>query len=137
MILISIVSEGDDYFSTNIYADAWKNASTEDKTNTLTMATRAMLLLNYNNLDLTTDTVPQQLKDACCDEALELLTGANPAMELATIGQGSQGFSSVRSTYDSQIAQYHIRAGFVSALAWNKILPYLHEGKTFKLSRVS
>ncbi len=138
MITFATSAEGDTYFLTHLYANAWKNASDDDKISALTMATKAFLLLNFVTDQVPGDSgVPEVIVDACCDEALELLNGADPAKEMASIGQNNWGFSTARVTADDKFVQPNIRAGIMSPVAWNKLIPYINSDRTLKLARQS
>jgi len=81
------VQEADTYFSERLFSEVWINASPEDKQKALVMATKSIdrkplrgrktdpqqeLAFPRNG-----DTeVPQEVKDACCEEALAILSSA-------------------------------------------------------------
>jgi hypothetical protein len=128
------------YFDTMLYADAWENANFTDRTKALLMATRIISNLNFKEDVVVTagDTdVPQLIIDACCDIALALLDGVDPEKEIADLRAISQGYSSVRATYDRTLAVEHVVAGVPSQTAWNKLRSFLRDGNSLTLSRVS
>lgn len=82
--------------------------------------------------------VPDAIRMACYEIAHALLDGKDPELELENLGIVSQGFSSVRTTYNrSQVPIEHIINGIPSAQAWRLIHPFLRDDEAIKLSRVS
>lgn len=82
--------------------------------------------------------VPEDIRIACYEIAHALLDGTDPELELENLGIVSQGFGSVRTTYNrSQIPIEHIINGIPSAQAWRLLKPFLRDDEAIKLSRVS
>ncbi len=82
--------------------------------------------------------VPKEIRLACYEIAYGLLDGKDPELELESLGIVSQGFGSVRTTYNrSQIPIEHIINGIPSAQAWRFLMPFLRDDEAIKLSRVS
>lgn len=154
------------YFVDRLYTDPWDNASATDRDKALAMATRAIDRLNLAGMKhaswevaQTTQTeslileaglaqalqfprgsdteVPNDIKIACFEEALTLLDGKDPEREFEDLGIISEGYSSVRTTYDRSLLAAHIKAGIMSATAWKYLMPYLRDVFGVKLSRVS
>jgi len=94
------VEEGDTYFETRLYSSAWTNADPADQASAIRMATQAINGLPFKGRKYDPDqanafpryipyprggyylaeedgSVPQLVKDACCEECLELLTSGN------------------------------------------------------------
>ncbi|MCA9069718.1 MAG: hypothetical protein KDA84_12380 [Planctomycetaceae bacterium] len=86
-----------------------------------------------------TDTeVPQDILIACYELAHSLLDGKDPEMELENLGVVSQGYSSVRTSYNrSQVPIEHLINGVPNMYAWRLLRPFLRDGDAIKLSRVS
>lgn len=82
--------------------------------------------------------VPEAILKALYEIAHSLLDGKDPERELENIGIVSQGYSSVRTTYSrNQVPIEHIINGVPNAQAWRLIRPFLRDGETIKLSRIS
>lgn len=80
--------------------------------------------------------IPTDIKTACYEIAFALLDGVDPEAELDDLGVVSQGYSSVRTTYDRTSVPQHHNAGIPSAVAWRFLKPYLQDGRAVKISRV-
>ena len=142
------LTEANAYFATRLHTDAWDAASDSNRNKALIEATRAIDLLNYNGdkTDSEQETefprggdevVPTDIQIASYEIAYALLDGVDMELEYRDLGAISEGYSSVRSTYDRTLAQEHIAAGIPSAAAWRRLKPYLRDGLSFKLSRVN
>lgn len=82
--------------------------------------------------------VPEAIRRACYEIAHSLLDGKDPEAELENLGVISQGYSSVRTTYQrSQVPIEHLINGVPNALAWRLIRPFLRDGDQLKISRIS
>jgi hypothetical protein len=82
--------------------------------------------------------VPDAIRIACYEIAYSLVDGKDPELELENLGIVSQGFGSVRTTYNrTQIPIEHIINGIPSAQAWRALKPFLRDDEAIKLSRVS
>lgn len=110
------VQEADTYFSNRLFSDSWTNASPEDKQKALIMATKAIdrKPLRGRKTDPQQELafprngateIPQEVKDACCEEALAILSsvgnqhslyGPKPGLKSIQIGK-------VREEYFSPI----------------------------------
>jgi hypothetical protein len=86
-----------------------------------------------------TDTeVPEAIRVASYEIAHSLLDGKDPELELENLGIISQGYESVRTTYNrSQVPIEHLINGIPNAAAWRYIRPFLRDEDAFKLARVS
>jgi len=81
--------------------------------------------------------VPDMIRKATYEIAHSLLDGKDPELELENLGIVSQGFGSVRTTYNrSQIPIEHIINGIPSAQAWRFLRPFLRDDEAIKLARV-
>lgn len=80
--------------------------------------------------------IPEDIKIACYEIAIELLDGRDVNIELENLTRVSEGFASARSTFDTTLTHEHLVAGIVSATAWRYLRPYLRDGESFNISRV-
>lgn len=81
--------------------------------------------------------IPEDVKIACYEIAYALLDGIDPDQEYVDQTVVSQGYSSVRTTYDRSAVQEQTNAGIPSPTAWRHLKPYVREGHGVKISRVS
>ena len=141
-------SEADTYFSERLNTEAWDDATSIDRIKALKMATRAIDRLNYvgirndENQELQfprydDSSVPQDVLDACCEEALSLLDGVDPSLEFDNLNMVSQGYSNVKSTFDRRVKPEHIIAGITSIFAWRLLRPFLRDYFNVELRRGS
>ena len=142
------LADANTYFSTKMHTEPWDDSSDAKKTKALAHATVIIDRLNYagsktedaqaNEFPRNDNTViPQDILDASCEIAKALLDGVDPEAEFTDIGISNQGYSSVRSSYDTNMARDYIVAGVPSATAWRLLLPYFRDANSFILSRVS
>lgn len=144
------LADASDYFDGRMFSGPWVGASLTDRTTALTHASRILDTLAYKGekidaeqehafprlVDETEQTeIPDDLKNACCEIALALLDGIDPEKETNSLNVTSDGFSSVRSTYNRDFAQHHVTAGVPSRVAWSYILPHLRDTRTVKIVR--
>lgn len=81
--------------------------------------------------------VPEAIRRACYEIAYSLLDGKDPEIELENLGVTSQGYGSVRTTYQrSQVPIEHLINGVPNALAWRLLRPFLRDDDAIKLIRV-
>jgi hypothetical protein len=144
------VEEAVIYFDTGrLGSDAWDCASATDRGKALVMATRAIDRLNYHGEKTDPDQtlqfprlndteVPQDIKDACAEEALALLDGKDPEAEREALGITDQSFGPLKAKFDRETSRpINILHGIMSATAWSYILPYLRDPLTLRISRTS
>jgi hypothetical protein len=139
------VSDADSYFNNErLFADAWINATTAEKTKALKQASNAINRLSFVGTRYdTTDffnpsTVPADIKKATYECAISLLEGIDVNVEIENIPTVSQGFGNARVTYDRAYVLEHFRAGIPSAVAWNYLKPYLSpDALQIDISRVT
>ena len=82
--------------------------------------------------------VPEAIRKAAYEIAHSLLEGKDPEMELENLGITSQGYASVRTTYNrAQVPIEHLVNGIPNALAWRWLRPFLRDEDAIRLSRVS
>jgi hypothetical protein len=84
------------------------------------------------------EVVPNEVRKACYLIAYALLDGKIPELELESLDVVSQGYSSVRTTYNrTQNPHEHTINMIPSVEAWNLLRPFLRDGDTIRISRVS
>lgn len=160
------LAEADAYFENRLFSELWANTPVKDRTNALNRATQDIDRLNFvgkkhaaytqwlatpcdqeailaasatQELQFPrgTDTeVPEDIKKACFEIAFELVDGKNPDEEYQKLTTVSEGFSSVRRTYNRSFAQEHVLYGIASPIAWRYLKPYVRDGLNITLSRV-
>lgn len=141
------VEEATTYFEGKLNTSPWDDASEEDQGKALTQATRIIDNLNFvgekadedqtNQFPRGSDsTIPTGIQYACSEIALALLDGVDPEIEYENLSMISQGYSSVRSTYDRELIPENTVAGVPSVTAWRYLLPYLRGNKSITISRV-
>lgn len=138
----------DAYFANRLNTDAWDNATEANQDKALAQATAAFERLSYRG-EKTSSTqtyqfprgrdteIPSDCKDAVCEEALNLLDGADIQFEYENLFMRSEGFANVRSSHDTGQLREHIAAGITSITAWRLILPYLRDTREIRVERAS
>jgi hypothetical protein len=125
----------------------WINATDEKKEAALYEATRKIELLSFQGtrFDSTQElkfprypdlTVPPSIIRACYEIAYSILDGRNIEFEQQSLRVSQQGYASVRTTYDVNIADEAIRHGIPSYEAWSLLKPYLNDPRVIGLVRV-
>lgn len=141
------LDDADNYFQYKLYNDPWLVASRERKIAALVESTRAMDNLNYignktgvlefpRDLDAYPD-VPVAIKQACYENALALLDGVDTDTETDNLDNTSRAFGGIRTTMDRRSLSPHRVHGIASATAWRLLRPFLCDGASLVLSRVS
>lgn len=138
----------DNYFESRLHSGLWANSLAGDRNAALLQATQAIDRLRFvgSRTDIDQelefprggdDTVPSDIKIACCEIAFNLLDGKDPDAEFEDLSVTSRGFSSVRSANDRSFIQEHTNAGIPSSRAWRYIRPYLLDDRNITLRRVN
>lgn len=141
-------SDADDYFLTRLDSGLWEQTSQTNKDKALQTATRYINQLNFSgdkadaNQTLEfprgTDTeVPQPVKDATCELAYALLDGHDVEFNADQGNVESVSFGPGRIRAESDWLPEHVAHGIPSIVAWRLLKPFLREGETVKLNRVS
>lgn len=81
--------------------------------------------------------IPEDIKNATFEIALARLDGVDPDQEVQNLSVVSEGFASVRTTYDRDWSLDHIRAGIASAAAWRYLKPFVRSPLDFVIKRVN
>lgn len=81
---------------------------------------------------------PRDIRLACYEIAHSLLDGKDPELELEALSITSNGFSSVRTTYNrAAVPIEHIINGVPNPAAWRLLRPFLRDGDAIRLARLS
>lgn len=140
------ITYANNYFNERLHTTYWDNANTQERNKALLMATRAIDRLEYYDDPVSDDNafprgtgteVPSDIKIACCEEALALLSGIEPEKELRAAGILSDNLTGARTTYDRASVPDHIFALIASSVAWSYLKQYLKDSKAVILRRVS
>lgn len=140
-------ADAQDYFDTRISTRAWDIASSTNRDKSLLHATRLIDSIRYigqkddseQEHEFPRDgqtVVPQDVLDACCEIALALLDGVDPDFEYAQLKVVSQGYSSVRTTYDPDMIPEHVVAGIPSATAYKLLKPYILDPQEIGVDKI-
>lgn len=141
-------SEVDTYASERLNSRAWETASTTNRNKAIIQATRIMERLNYSDEKTEEDqelefprgsdvTIPQAIKDACCEIVIALLGGADVERKADQQKVTSRRYASVGTSYDPRIVSEHAAAGVPSYEAWLLLRPYLADPSSVVISRIS
>lgn len=140
------IVEAQSYFDARLHTEAWDEADDATRDKALCQATRIIDRLNFLGCkteenqalqfprDGDTD-IPDDIKSATDELALALLDGVSPDLEFENLFMVSQGYSSVRSSYDRSIKPPHVLAGIPSIAAWTFLKPYLRDPTEMDLNR--
>ena len=144
---------GDSYFSTKLYTQAWDDATEDQRNRALAEATRRIDRLRFRGYktdstqtkewprvdpkEVFEDVIPISVEYATYECAYAFLDGIDPDQEYENLAASAEGYSSVRTTYNRTTVPHHYAAGIPSFLAWQYLRPLLSDIRGIKLSRVS
>jgi hypothetical protein len=142
------ITEADAYFNDRLNIRPWELASSDERRRGLAQATSIIDRLNFlgaktsdaqeNQFPRNDDTlIPNDVKNATSEIALALLDGVDPELEFENIYLRSQGYSSIRATYEKEPPPSQIVAGIPSITAWRYLLPYLRDPHEVNIFRTS
>lgn len=142
------IPEAQAYFDGRLHTEAWDDSDDPTRTKGLCQATTIIDRLNFlgckavvaQALQFPRDTdtvVPDDIKNATAELALALLDGVSPDLEFENLFMVSQGYSSVRSSYDRSAKPPHVLAGIPSIAAWTFLKPYLRDPTELDLNRAT
>lgn len=141
------IQEAESYFQYRLDADAWQYANRNQKIAALVQSTNAIDRLGFigaktegNTLEFPRDfqeSVPQEIRRACYENALKLLDGVEPDTEIDNLQTTSRAYGGVRTTFDRGAPAPHIVHGLASGVAWRYLQPYLNDGELLVLKRGS
>mgnify|MGYP000864422924 CR=1 FL=1 len=164
MTAYATLEQADAYFELRLFGQPWANAAPQDREAALRLATQQIDRLHFrgmkhaawlaaqNSCDDSVITaaaatqelqfprgsdeeVPSDIRIACYEIAFLLLDGKDADEEFEDSPTVSQGYSSVRRTYNRSYVQEHIVNGIVSPLAWRYLRPYLRDPLSVRVSR--
>lgn len=142
------VIEADEYFATRLDVEAWEDATEPNQEKAILMASDMIDQLDFtrpkadpaqlNAFPLDgQDEVPDNVKKACCELALNLLEGKDGFAQFKDGAVRAEGYSSVRISYDSTFKVYNEMLGISSFRAYKYLLPWLAmPSETITLNRV-
>jgi hypothetical protein len=129
------LQEANEYFYTRLDTQDWDFASEAEKVKALKSATRSIDRLNFKGTKigeyefprLEWPIIPNDIKIATCEIAIQFLNGVDTEQEIKNIYITNRSYASVSTGNDSGIVPDHIRAGIPSAVAWLYLRPYLND----------
>jgi hypothetical protein len=138
----------DSYFDNRLDSDCWVQAIVKDRQSALIAATRLIEKLNYAGNKYLPDQmlqfprgtdilIPVEIEYATYEIAIKLLEGVNQEVEIQTLGVMSESYSGIKTAYDPEFVNEHIRAGIPSSQAWAYLKPFLRDQRQVTLQRVS
>lgn len=141
-------AEGDTYFSNRLNTDVWDDAVDGDQNAAINESTLAIDRLNFignkevatqvNQFPRGSDTVvPQDIKDACAEEAIRRLDGVSEEEEYEGLRIQKNQYADVNINEDVGMVPRHIIAGIMSIKAWRLLLPFIRDPHSMALSRVN
>jgi hypothetical protein len=124
------------YLATKLYTRPWDNSSPDKRQKALNEARNIINRFAFDSVKLVEDQLnefpridydptPNDILYAEAEIALALLGGADPERDLRQSFVTSRGYSSVRTTYDTDRIPEHLQVGVPSAAAWAYLSPYL------------
>lgn len=144
------MSEADDYFAQKLHGQKWAALSVSTREKAIFSANEIINQFQYlgaktdpsqedefprtNLYDpsgtlVPDDSVPSDISKAKWEIAYALaVDGREPERDMRAAYVTSRGFSSVRTTYDSDKIPEYMRLGVPSSLAWSYLSPYLYRG---------
>lgn len=154
MALYDTVENADIYFASRLHSQDWTESSSSDKTKALTEATRRIDRLRFSGEQVDdsqelefpryygtepdgTEEIPDDIKIACFEIAIALLSGIDPEIEFNSLSVTSRGMSGVTTNYDKNSQLMHIANGIPSALAWSYLRQYLAPCRSISVRRKS
>lgn len=148
MASYATIAEAATYLNDRLNVTAWECSTDDERRRALAMATNIIDRLNYLGAKTDPDqtnqfprggdtTIPQDIKNASAEIALALLDGVDPELEYENLLMVSQGYSSLRSTFNRNSAPPHVIAGVPSVLAWRFLQPYLRDPNELAIFRVN
>ena len=158
------VADAQIYFQSKLQTAAWDRATFDQQQKSLYEATRIIDALKLTGSKADRDqvlrfprmhqlaedtdplsptfgelipTVPNDVKEACCDIAIALLQGVDPTHEYNLLSRQVHGYATTRQQKDTSMVEPHIAAGVPSLDAWKKLVKYLRDYQGFSLVRDS
>lgn len=146
--MYATLDEAEVYFQDRLFAEVWTETDSENKTKSLKRATQLIDRLNFAGSKAVTTqelefprgtdtTIPQAIKDACCEIAINLLDGRDPEYDDEMLNVEQVSFGMGRERRNVSLIPEATAHGIPSNLAWKLLKPYLIDGTELVLSRIS
>jgi hypothetical protein len=146
------VEDADTYFTERLYVQDWTSSTDADKLKALKESTRLIDRLQFRGYKVDDDqelefprytgtepdgdeTVPDDIKIACCEIALVLLGGYDTEKESSNLSVVRRTFDRVTTVYREEDIPEHLVNGIPSARAWSYLKFYLSYGKSIRVHR--
>jgi len=141
-------TEANLYFAERLNSETWDLATSADKLKALIQATSIIDKLTFvgakteEDQDLQfprdgSEEIPDDIKIACCEIAISLLSGVDINQEIKNIQLVKAEYSTIRSTYDRSVALEYLSYGIPCYEAWARLIKYILDSRTINISRVS
>lgn len=140
----------EEYLSLRLDTRAWDIATEKEKQASLQMASDDLDRLPLRGVRKTTvqqrrfprdyaasSDVPEAVKQACVELALEYLKGADSQEEYSLLTRQNSQYATIREQRDPQNMEPHIVAGIPSLRAFNLMVPFLRDERGARLVRGS
>jgi hypothetical protein len=148
------IDDADDYFAERLYVQDWTSATDANKDIALIEATKLIDRLQFRGSKVDEDqvlefprytgeepdgdeTVPDDIKYACCEIALALLGGYDLEKEAKNLGVIRRTFDRVTTVYKDSDTAEHLVNGIPSARAWSYLKLYLAYSKSIRVHRTT
>ena len=144
--LYGSIAAGNNYFASRLNSDAWVGASDNDKEKALIESTRLIDRLNFRGdkaektqttqFPRGTDTsVPEDIRYATYEQAIQLLDGVDPDLEYDDLRTIEDRYATVKTTRDTEWTPEHVQAGITSSRAWHLLKPFLRDCRRLQFRR--
>lgn len=142
-------TEAETYLEANkLDYSAWTDATTTQRSVSLTMATNIIDRLNFKGEMTDEDqdnqfprdddtTVPTAIQNASIEIAYSLLDGVDIEEERSRLNLSYEQYASVKAGYKDHIYKPYIAAGVPSSVAWDLLVPFLRDPGRILYSRDS
>lgn len=141
------IAYGDEYLGTRLFTSAWDDATDDDRTKALYMATEILNTLNYvgdktesdqeNQFPRGGDTeIPVQVKKACALIALALLDGVEPEKEYDRLFKLSGSYGGMKTDYKPDQIPVHGLLGIPSSTAFKLLFSFLRDPNKVRIIKV-
>ena len=148
---LASVAYGDAYFAARLHTTAWFDSTSDQKLAALVQSTAAFNRLQFQGRKYQCDQVnewprliagqpipcmPTDIQDACCENAIRLLDGFDIEIERRDMNVTARGYSSVRTSYNTNFPSAYIAAGISSSVAWDLLMPWFNDFGVIGVKRV-
>lgn len=142
--------EANAYFQYRLGTQKWDAASEDDQNAALQMASDDIDKLPLRGFRRSTtqlrrfprdyapdDLVPEAVKFATCELALEYLKGVDPHKEYELLTRREMVYATIREQRHATRVEPHVVAGIPSLRAFNLMVPFLRDERSARLVRKS